>query len=125
MAKASPGDIDFNYSGGIDEQGSQDIDISQVDTQTDEIQRAENTLPGKEDKEKTINWLGSSYSGVDIKVVAHLYGSVERNEEVSYWKDRYDYTVQMKDAFEYLKGTLTSLVTLTNIRLRKPGIAIR
>jgi hypothetical protein len=29
-----------------------------------------------------VNWLGSSYSGADIKVVAHLYGTVDSWEEI-------------------------------------------
>lgn len=32
----------------------------------------------QEDVTPTVNWLGSSYSGADIKIVAHLYGSVDR-----------------------------------------------
>lgn len=40
-------------------------------------------LPGAERPDGEINWLGSSFSGVDIKVVAHLYGntSVDREEQ--------------------------------------------
>lgn len=33
-------------------------------------------LPGQETQDNTINWLGSSYTGVDIKVVANLYSPV-------------------------------------------------
>lgn len=33
-------------------------------------------LPGQQTQDNTINWLGSSYTGVDIKVVANLYSPV-------------------------------------------------
>lgn len=34
-------------------------------------------LPGEERLDNTINWLGSSYTGVDIKVIANLYTAVD------------------------------------------------
>lgn len=36
-------------------------------------------LPAYQNELAAINWLGSSYSGADIKVVAHLYTDIDRN----------------------------------------------
>lgn len=50
------------------------------------VQRTLNALdgmPGKPNEDGSINWLGSSYSGVDIKVIAHLYGQVDNTRELS------------------------------------------
>ncbi len=37
-------------------------------------------LPGEETNSNVINWLGSSYTGVDIKVIANLYSPVEGDD---------------------------------------------
>lgn len=56
-------------------------DSSRVEPQTINDDR---NLPGtdKGAAPSTVNWLGSSYSGADIKVVAHTYGTVEQLEDI-------------------------------------------
>lgn len=46
-----------------------------------EINRRYDELPAQKNADPNINYFGSSYSGVDIKVVAHLYDALQVNEE--------------------------------------------
>ena len=62
--------------------GSSTIEISQ----TSDLGAVEDTkqvlmkdLEANQEKTSEVNWLGSSYSGQDIKVVAHLYGSTKES----------------------------------------------
>lgn len=50
-------------------------EIQNSRARTQEINRLYNQLPANQTPEANVNFLGSSYSGVDIKVVAHLYDS--------------------------------------------------
>jgi hypothetical protein len=50
----------------------------------DGINNAYKTLPAKQGAEDNINFLGSSYSGADVKVIAHLYDTVQwRDKEIA------------------------------------------
>lgn len=51
-----------------------DEDAGDLEAIDSGITDAYRQLPGAPTNLKSINWFGSSYSGVDIKVVAHLYG---------------------------------------------------
>jgi len=50
-------------------------DLSTAAKINTEIQREYNKLPGSKEQYQGINWFGGSYSGADMKVVAHLYQS--------------------------------------------------
>lgn len=43
---------------------------------------AQQTLPSNQRDDGTVNWFGSSYTGSDIKVVAHLYTPIEVDSEL-------------------------------------------
>lgn len=54
--------------------------LPKAEEQEEKDDLKEKDLPGHPRPDGNINWLGSSFSGVDIKVVAHLYGTVDRDE---------------------------------------------
>ncbi len=56
---------------------------------------AKNSLEARKQPTAEVNWLGSSYSGQDIKIVAHLYGSIfeginqreeQLNDDLATWE---------------------------------------
>jgi hypothetical protein len=60
-----------------------------------------------------INWLGSSYSGQDIRVVAHLYGSLKEGQDEAEIEN--DITLQTLDALVTGTGNLTAGNTLIGV----------
>lgn len=60
----------------------------------------------------SINWLGSSYSGTDIKVVAHLYENYGSDDEVSSLKNERDIFSSIEDGASSLLDSLNGLVVL-------------
>lgn len=61
------------------------------------------TLPGYDKDENRINWMGGSYTGADIKVVAHLYAQEDRAHEIAFWNS-------MSASYEGLISGLTSFI---------------
>ena len=57
-----------------------------------------------------INWLGSSFSGVDIKVVAHLYKAADFTDTLANLKDTKDLYSAIKDGTSNLLNNISSLV---------------
>jgi hypothetical protein len=74
-------------------------------------------LPGTENLDSTVNWLGSSYSGVDIKVVAHLYGAVETDRELEDLNNQVAEADAVKNALEnFLSDVNGSGLSLAEVR---------
>src|SRR5688572_1583578 len=46
------------------------------------IQNAFEQLPAQKNADASINFFGSSYTGVDLKVIAHLYDTVNNKDQV-------------------------------------------
>ncbi len=63
-------------------------------------------LPGAERPDGEINWLGSSFSGVDIKVVAHLYGNASVDREETQISDELAYQDRLQQCAETGKGAV-------------------
>lgn len=76
------------------------IDVQQILEDLLPVNEATESVPGQ------INWLGSSYSGTDIKVIAHLYESIEDTySEESLLKIELLFAQQVSDACtELLSG---------------------
>jgi hypothetical protein len=66
------------------------------------------TLPS--DDSLKINWLGSSYSGADIKVVAHLYEKVNADEEEALIKNEIIELRALSDAYVAITNLASSIV---------------
>lgn len=64
------------------------------------------TLLGAERADGEINWLGSSFSGVDIKVVAHLYGAVEVDKEEQDLSSEISYQDRLQETALQARGAL-------------------
>jgi len=76
-----------------------------------------------EDKSLKINWLGSSYSGVDIKVVAHLYGEIrESSREKQIAEDSRLYE-NLRDGYRYLSGISADYVSPESLRATLSGFS--
>lgn len=86
------------------------------DTSTKQIQQQQDlsNLPAQQESEASINFLGSSYSGQDIKVVAHLYNQKPETEGRRVQLElELAIANHMKDATTKLNGTdLESLLDL-------------
>jgi hypothetical protein len=82
--------------------------IADLNNQVDidrELNRVYSQLPAQQDVEASINFLGSSYSGTDIKVVAHLYDTANwRDEEIKKREDELKIMQDITDGCFALKG---------------------
>lgn len=78
----------------------------QANEQATSDQAKANTLPGAERPDGEINWLGSSFSGVDIKVVAHLYGSVEVDREEQSLAEEVSYQDRLQQCADQAKSAV-------------------
>jgi hypothetical protein len=78
-----------------------DVGLDQaVDAQNDKAAQ----LPGAERADGEINWLGSSFSGVDIKVVAHLYAQIDVDKEEQDLQAELNYQVRLHQAASQVMG---------------------
>jgi hypothetical protein len=82
--------------------------VNDVSAQTEQRNTAQKDLPANESKGE-INWLGSSYAGQDIKVIAHLYddGSNDNKSRTKELEKELEYSELLKQgasnlAFVYL-----------------------
>ncbi len=78
----------------------------QANEQASSEQVKADSLPGAERADGEINWLGSSFSGVDIKVVAHLYGAVEIDREENSISEELGYQDRLHECAELAKGAV-------------------
>jgi hypothetical protein len=80
-----------------------------VNDQAEAEQVKKDSLPGAPRLDGNINWLGSSFSGVDVKVIAHLYGKIEIDEELERLKEQQQLNQRIADACLELAGNVDSL----------------
>ena len=84
------------------------IPFQSADTSVNDQAQAEKdkaaSLPGADKGDGNINWLGSSFSGVDIKVVAHLYGALEVDEAEAALQEELGTQEQIHAAAEQAKA---------------------
>lgn len=85
---------------------SQRADIQALN---DASRRDTDRLPANQ-ADGQINWLGSSFSGSDIKVVAHLYKAADFTEELKNLKDTKDLYKAIEDGAFNLLGSMSGLV---------------
>ena len=76
--------------------------ISSEDTGVSTSSDLAGKLPGAEKNGNNINWLGSSYSGADIKVVAHVYGQLDTTIDENRLVRERDFANNMIDALSEL-----------------------
>jgi hypothetical protein len=80
--------------------------------QSNEALRSELPANEQEDNSQQVNWLGSSYSGVDLKVVAHLYDPLS-DGEVQSKRDRVqkemEYSYSLADTAKVLASNVSSI----------------
>jgi len=72
----------------------------------------ERSLPPEDGKFSPINWLGSSYSGADIKVVAHLYGVTKTEEIEAKLSEDLGKASELRDAYKALVGSEWTVVSV-------------
>ena len=65
-------------------------------------------FPGAEERHNQINWIGRSYSGADMKVVAHLYKPTDNDEEEAIERDKSIAKGISDDCNNLVTGGLTS-----------------
>lgn len=79
----------------LDQEASNQLVMNQIER---DLEDAYNTLPANQENHPSINFLGSSYSGVDIKVVAHLYDTANwRDDEIKKMEDEKKVTDEVVD----------------------------
>lgn len=59
-----------------------------------------------------INWLGSSYTGQDIKVVAHLYEDMTLTDEINTLKEEKAYWEYLAKGASSLQGSFSTLINV-------------
>jgi len=74
-----------------------------------EYHREKDNLPVEQDKHSEIKWVGSSFSGSDIKVVAHLYGRVDKDVQIAALKEEVDTSVEVVAACENIINNMNPL----------------
>lgn len=106
-------------SGGLTEEKGVSTDTGIVPlVRNDKSDEAHNTeassLPGapKKNNSGEVNWLGSSYSGSDIKVVAHLYGTVDLREQIGTMSAERDVMNLLVGAVHTLSNNRSELYSL-------------
>lgn len=92
----------------LDEEASALISKHNIERQ---MNAAYNTLPSQKQTEdsKVLNFLGSSYSGVDIKVIAHLYGTQFKEAKTDDLEDQREFNELMVLGCTNLLGGLGGL----------------
>jgi hypothetical protein len=92
-------------------EGGWNVDSQQVDSYTEQLRGMEEGLPANDKSDSTVHWLGSSYSGADIKIVVHMYEDIgELGYETSLQK-QIDDTNAMINAFQALNtGALGAML---------------
>lgn len=78
-----------------------------LDIQQTTEQSRRDDLPGTEKPDGTVNWLSGSFSGVDIKVIAHLYGQLEEDESLEQMKQDQATDQQIADGAQSAANALT------------------
>lgn len=81
-----------------------DEDAATLESLDSGIRDAYTELPGSPSNLKSINWFGGSYSGADIKVVAHLYGDKAELIEKERLQREKDIASRVVDASSTLIG---------------------
>lgn len=107
---------DSSYGeGGKKSSDTQDIIENQVDSHADVVGNLESDLPGNGDNFGKVNWLGSSYSGVDIKVVVHLYEDVAMTAEEARFNEDIALNRRLVDAYMGLYSAVQAGQFLTEL----------
>ena len=86
-----------------------DVDIREVSREVPSDWPLISVLPVNDGRDAPINWLGSSYSGVDIKVVAHLYGERETTEYEALLSEHLDQASELQNAYQTLVGSTSQI----------------
>lgn len=84
------------------------VDGQQIDSYTEQLRGMEQQLPANEGSDGVINWLGSSFSGADIKLVVHMYEDIDVEEEGFLREDQAFY-VELVDAFNTLYSVVDTV----------------
>lgn len=84
--------------GGHHPTGSSSVVPNDVDNHSNLSESVPSDQRSSLDKLGKVNWLGSSYSGADIKAVAHLYDTVSTDAMVSRLEDEKLYSQSILDA---------------------------
>ena len=99
---------DFNPT-GPSAAGAVPTDASRIIAETQQQQNTADSLPGAEKPTGGMNWAGSSFSGVDIKVVAHLYGTLDTDQELDQLKQDQAIHQSIADGCSEALSAVTSL----------------
>ena len=79
-------------------------------------------LPAKQSTKGQINWLGSSYTGQDIKVVAHLYDNSSDTNQVANLQEQKDLLNEKLEALMTLDFNANTTVAVLNIPNYSPAV---
>jgi hypothetical protein len=92
-----------------------------VDSYTESLRGPESELPANNKAEGGVQWLGSSYSGADIKIVVHLYDEISYREEALLAEDVQFY-FDLSNAFQSIADNADSVSDISNKEKRNAFI---
>jgi hypothetical protein len=82
------------------------VDSQEVDERSKQVAALEQTLPANDPADSMVHWLGSSYSGADIKILVHMYSDPSN---IVAAKDDQDFYNELLDAYSTLAGVVDTI----------------
>ena len=84
------------------------VDGQQIDSYTEQLRGMEQDLPSNSNPDGIINWLGSSFSGADIKLVVNMYEDIDIEEE-GFLREDQGFYKELVDAFNALYSVVDTI----------------
>lgn len=89
------------------------VTANAVDSYTEDLRGLEEELPAKNKAKENVQWLGSSYSGADIKITVHLYDEISYREEALLAEDA-QFFLDLSDAFQSIADNAESVADINS-----------